>query len=313
MQGRTDLALEAAESISGGLKGCAEKSPEGVEISRDNSDIAEVIIVKVKSREAEKSLGKRIGTYVTLEVKSPEINSYRLQKRLSLELSKRLQQFVDRFSLDRGPVLVIGLGNRYVTPDALGTDVVEKVLATHHVKKQDSETAQRLFAKMGDVCTFAAGVMGITGIESAEVIKGIAKLTGACGVVVVDALAARKTSRVNRAFQITDTGIVPGSGVGNRRFEISAESMGIPVVAIGVPTVVDAVTLACDVVCKAKGISECSEEIRKELSEGGFDSMIVTPKNVDAAIERLSRVIADGINMTLHKDTDINEINEFFI
>ncbi len=307
MQTRTDLAIESAEFFGEG----PEK--KGVEIITEKNEFADITVIKVKNDAAQKALGKRIGTYITIEVKEPEINTYKLQTRLSKALSEKLEFFVNRFELNKGPVLVIGLGNRYITPDSLGTGVIEKVLATHHVKKQDNAATKKLFSQMGDVCTFATGVMGITGIESAEVIKGIAKLTGACGIIVVDALAARRTSRINRAFQITDTGIVPGSGVGNRRFEISKESLGIPVIAIGVPTVVDAVTLTCDVVCKAKGLKSDPEELRDEFNDGNYDNMIVTPKNVDAAIERLSRVIADAVNMTLHKETDVNEINEFFI
>ena len=313
-----DLAVEAAEIAGGGsvgsyLKSAAASYGNGVRISAEHKDFAEVTIIHVDSEIAQRTLGKRKGTYVTVEVKGGEINTYRQQMLLSDELSKRLRQFTDDFNLKKGPVLVIGLGNRYVTPDSLGTCVAEKVLATHHIKKRNDDTARDLFRGMGDVCTFSAGVMGITGIESGEVIKGLAKLIGACGVIVVDALAARRTSRVNRAFQITDTGIVPGSGVGNRRFEISKETMGIPVVAIGVPTVVDAITLACDVMIKAKDIQCEPEDLRREFDSNIFDNMIVTPKNVDAAIERLARVIADALNMTLHSGVSVNEINEFFI
>ena len=319
MVAMADLALEAAEFAGGGsvhgyLKRTrASSDSDGVRISAEHKDFAEITSISVESDTAQKALGKRKGTYVTVEVKGGEINTYCQQMLLSNELAGRLRSFTDAFPLDKGPVLVIGLGNRYVTPDSLGTCVAEKVLATHHIKRRDDKAARELFRGMGDVCTFSAGVMGITGIESAEVIKGLAMLTGACGVIVVDALAARRTSRVNRVFQLTDTGIVPGSGVGNRRFEISKDTLGIPVVAIGVPTVVDAITLSCDVMIKAQGVKCEPEDIRDELTTGIFDNMIVTPKNVDAAIERLSRVIADAVNMTLHRGVNINEINEFFI
>ena len=315
----TDLALEAAEYVGGGSvhnylrRAMTSSDSDGVRISSEHKDFADVTSICIESDKAQKALGKRRGTYVTVEVKGGEINTYRQQMLLSEELSAQLKFFVENFNLEKGPVLVIGLGNRYVTPDSLGTCVAEKILATHHIKKRDDKAARELFRGMGDVCTFSAGVMGITGIESAEVIKGLAKLTGACGVIVVDALAARRTSRVNRVFQLTDTGIVPGSGVGNRRFEISRDTLGIPVVAIGVPTVVDAIPLTCDVMIKAQGIKCEPEDIRSELSTEMFDNMIVTPKNVDAAIERLSRVIADAVNMTLHRGVNINEINEFFI
>lgn len=314
MQIRTDLALEAAESFAGGsINGGQQRTPEGVNISTEKKDIADITVIDVNTEEAQKALNKRLGRYVTIEVREKEINTYSLQRKLSDEVSAHLQGFVGEFELDKGPVLVIGLGNRKVTPDSLGTNVTDKVLATHHVKTQTDTAACKLFKEMGDVCTFAAGVMGITGIESADVIKGVSALTGACGVIVVDALAARRTSRINRAIQITDTGIVPGSGVGNRRFEISKETLGVPVIAIGVPTVVDVLTLTCDVLSRAKGIRGESEELRKELRDRSYDNMIVAPKNIDSAIERLARVIADAINMTLHKGVNVNEINEFFI
>lgn len=315
MSVRTDLAIEAHEMLSeGALDAAAVKVPDGVSVKNEQCDYANITIIRVENEAGQKALGKRKGLYITVEIRCEEINSFEIQRGLSSELAGQLKRFTSAFKKEKGPVLVIGLGNRYITPDSLGTCVAEKILATHHIKRRSDEIDSDFFDRTGDVCTFSAGVMGITGIESAEVIKGLAEQTKPCGIIVVDALAARKTSRINGAIQITDTGIVPGSGVGNRRFEISEEQMGVPVISIGVPTVVDAITLTRDILSSGgTQMSAQSEAFLSEIERNVGENMIVTPKNVDIAIERMAKVIADSINMTLHDDIDINEINEFFL
>lgn len=313
---RTDLAIEAHESIniSRGMEAARPKLPEGVTVETEQHEHANITVIRVESEEAQKALGKRQGLYVTVEVNCDDITTFATQRSVSEEIAKQLRVFTETFSENGGPVLVIGLGNRYITPDSLGTCTAEKVLATHHIKSHPEAVQCEFFEKAGDVCTFSAGVIGVTGIESAEVIKGIAEQIKPCAILVIDALAARKTTRINGAIQITDTGIVPGSGVGNRRFEISKETMNVPVISVGVPTVVDAATLVGDVV---SGPEESREEqfeaLLARIEKVVGENMIVTPKNIDAAIERMARVLADAINMTLHSRVSVSEINEFFL
>ena len=313
---RTDLAIEAHESIKrgGGVEAAKAKLPEGVTVKTEQHGCANITVIRVDSEEGQKALGKRCGMYVTVEVSCDDITTFETQRNVSEEIAKQLRVFTGCFAENDGPVLVIGLGNRYITPDSLGTCTAEKVLATHHIKSHPEALQCDFFEKAGDVCTFSAGVIGVTGIESAEVIKGIAEQVKPCAILVIDALAARKTTRINGAIQITDTGIVPGSGVGNRRFEISKETMGVPVISVGIPTVVDAATLVGDVVSGSEEKhEEQSEALLARIEKVVGENMIVTPKNIDAAIERMARVLADAINMTLHSRVNVNEINEFFL
>ena len=205
-------------------------------------------------------------------------------------------------------IMIAGLGNWHITADSLGPKVIDKIVVTRHVKNmKDVEIDGRL----GSVCAVSPGVMGITGIETSEIIRGMLSTVQPDILFVIDALASRKASRVNTTIQISDTGIIPGSGVGNHRMELSKEVLGIPVIAIGVPTVVDAVTLVRDILEKA-GVKE-SEHILKEAEAKVTEEMVVTPKNIDIAIERMAAVISNGMNLATHKGFEINEINEYLI
>ena len=208
-------------------------------------------------------------------------------------------------------VMIAGLGNRFVTPDALGPKVVENIVVSRHVRVNErlsSEVDQRL----GEVCAFAPGVLGVTGVETGEIIQGIVDKIKPDILLAVDALASRKTSRINTTVQISDTGIVPGSGIGNRRMELSEETLGIPVVAIGVPTVVDAMTMAKDLIENATG-QALDEQFAEGISRTCGADTIVTPKNIDIAIERMAQAISNGLNMAVHKGFDFNDVSDYLM
>ena len=203
-----------------------------------------------------------------------------------------------------GTVLVAGLGNESITPDALGPKCLSLLLSTRHIKK---ELAKSLgLVPLRPVAGIVPGVLGKTGIETAEIIEAVAKKIEPCALIVVDALASRKLSRLGTTVQLTDTGISPGSGVGNTRTEISAKTLGIPVVAIGVPTVVDGATLAFDLLESAG--ADAQSAIKRLSDSGNERFMMVTPKEIDLVIERAAQLIAMGINSAMQREMALEDI-----
>lgn len=303
MEIRTDLALEAREMIDEKRSKRMEESdalPDGMHVKTRETEYIFITDIVIDSEEASKAIGKKKGRYITLELKNPILDTNELQENTGSSLANEIKQFIGKSDIREPKIMVAGLGNRNITADSLGPKVADKIVVTRHVKKmKDIEIDERL----GNVCAIAPGVMGITGIETSEIIQGMLKTVKPDILVVIDALASRKTSRVNATIQISDSGIVPGSGVGNHRMELSKEVLGIPVLAIGVPTVVDAATLVKDLL---------GEENKTEIKED-FGNMIVTPKNIDIAIERMSDVISAGINMATHQGFGMHEINEYLI
>jgi len=224
-------------------------------------------------------------------------------------------------------VLVIGLGNRHVTPDALGPQVCEKLLVTRHL---GDDVPLDISGELRAVCAIAPGVMGITGIETAEIVKGVADRVKPDLIIAIDALAARRTSRINSTIQISDTGINPGAGMGNKRTPINEDSMGVPVIAVGVPTVVDAATLVNDTMEKllaemAQSVTEGEQffnmlanmqgedryGIITEILDPYTENMFVTPKEVDAVIARLAKIIADTLNIALHPGITKEDVGRY--
>ena len=303
MEIRTDLALEAREMIDERRSKRMEESdslPDGMYVNTRETEYILITDIEIDSEEASKAIGKKKGRYITLELKNPLLDTNELQENTGSSLAEEISQFISNLGIREPQIMVAGLGNRNITADSLGPKVADKIVVTRHVKKmKDIEIDERL----GNICAIAPGVMGITGIETSEIIQGMLKTVKPDILVVIDALASRKTSRVNATIQISDSGIVPGSGVGNHRMELSKEVLGIPVLAIGVPTVVDAATLVRDLL---------GEEDKMEIKED-FGNMIVTPKNIDIAIERMSDVISAGINMATHQGFGMHEINEYLI
>jgi len=297
---RTDLALEAKESINE-----SEKELRGVRVEeyyRKEEDI-QVTKVIVESKNAAKTMGKPMGTYVTMEAPAlvePDEDYHReISECLAEELYKMLPGHEEEQS-----ILVVGLGNREVTADALGPQVVDNLFITRHVVKLYGKAAYNC-DKINQISSIEPGVMAKTGMETAEIIKGVIRETAPDVVIVVDALAARSTKRLNRTIQITNTGIQPGSGVGNHRNALTQESLGVPVIAIGVPTVVDAATIVGDALEKL--LQEDKEfdcvkymgQHRHAFTE--LNNMYMTGKDIDAVIKRVSFTVSEGINIALEK------------
>ena len=299
-QARTDLALEAREYVedaNGELRGVIveeyEKKDIGMHITK----------VQITTRNSARLLGKPKGTYITLEVpglcesgETSDVSEY--HEEIAEVISEHLEELLPKKD-ELLHVLVVGLGNRDVTADALGPAVAEHLYISRHMLQEFGELGLKKKSNAITSC-IVPGVMAKTGMETAEIVKGIVKETGPDAVIVIDALASRSTKRLNRTIQISNTGIHPGSGVGNHRNAIDEEVLGVPVIAMGVPTVVDAATIVADAL----------EKMHKELNETAFlqarDSMVlnqlhnmyVTAKDIDATIKRVSFTLAEALNMT---------------
>ncbi len=272
---RTDLALERRELVTDQCEGveCEEYTKGNVKITR----------IKVLNEQGERAVGKPIGTYITVEgeLLSNELPSDDNRRNAVAEEIKHLLP-------NDGTILVAGLGNSDITPDALGPKTVSGILATRHIDKELAETLG--LGNLRSVSAISPGVLGKTGIETVEIINGIVSRVGPSALIVIDALASRRLSRLGTTIQISDSGICPGSGVGNSRSEISKKTVGVPVIAIGVPTVVDAQTLAEDILQKS------GENIPPADSVG----MMVTPREIDTVIDRAAGVLSMAINCALH-------------
>ena len=281
-QVRTDLALEARESIDG-----KENEIHGVKVEEDYDKENDVHIttVVIETKNGSRAMGKPMGTYVTLEAPAmiePEDDYHQeISDILAGEIRKLLKEPEEEQS-----ILVVGLGNRDVTADSLGPNVVDNLFINRHIVMEYGKVAYNC-SKMHMVSSLIPGVMAKTGMESAEIIRGVIEQTNPDQVIVIDALAARSTRRLNRTIQITNTGIHPGSGVGNHRNALTQESLQVPVLAIGVPTVVDAATIVSDAVGEYPGA----------LSD--LNNMYVTSKDVDFQIQQISHILCDALNKAL--------------
>jgi spore protease len=291
---RTDLAVEAHE-LWREKTGETTKLP-GVKARHEERDGFALDIVEILDEEGERELCKPIGTYVTLEldalVKREENAFDRACSLLAEEIRNSLRLTPE------DSVLVAGLGNSDITPDAVGPGAMDYVLVTRHLK----ETMPNDFAGFRSVSAIRAGVLGTTGLESANLIGAITKLASPARVIAVDALASRSLDRLCRTIQLADTGIVPGSGVGNSRAALNRETLGVPVVAIGVPTVVDAATLASDLAAQAG-----SQLDPDKLGKGS--DMIVTPRDIDRSVRDVSKLIGYSINLALHDGLTMEDID----
>lgn len=290
----TDLALEDKERFE-----CDNVEVSGVSVEETYNEEMEMRITEVKilTENGAKTMRKPIGTYITMEMQNLVLPDEEYHKDVSKELAKQIKSVLP-IDKEEYTALVVGLGNRDVTPDALGPHTVDCLDITRHIVREYGKCALG-----NDTCqmisAIAPGVMAQTGMESFEIIKGIVDTIEADVVLVVDALAARNTKRLNRTIQIADTGIHPGSGVGNHRNEISKETLGVPVIAIGVPTVVDAATIVRDTMENLISTldNEDKYEIMQDLIAPHLYGMFVTPKDIDEAIDRIGVTIAEGLNI----------------
>lgn len=316
---RTDLAIEAKEDYSK----VHEDEIDGVIVDKDTINDTKVTKVTIKNEDGAKKLGKPVGNYITIDIPDYTVYDGEIMENVSEVVGKTMKALVN-MTQDK-TALVVGLGNWKVTPDALGPKVVEKIMVTRHLKDVMPEAIDDSIIP---VCAISPGVLGITGIETGDVIKALVEKIKPDLVVCVDALASRRIDRVNKTIQISDTGISPGAGVGNHRMKINEETLGVKVVAVGVPTVVDAATIANDsidlvmdeFISKSekgsefynmiKSIDKNEKEILiKELLNPYVGDLMVTPKEVDLVIDSLSKIIANGINISLQPNLDLSLIH----
>jgi spore protease len=318
---RTDLAIEAREMLMGEVK---EEIP-GVRAETEDLGEIHVTRVNITTPDAAERMGKKEGKYITLEAPGLRQKNTELQDRVSEQFTRELLGMVEL--QDDTTILVVGLGNWNVTPDALGPRVVKDLLVTRHIMALQPETLGEGFRPVGAI---APGVLGITGVETSEIIQGLVEKVKPDLLIAVDALAARNLSRLHTTIQIADTGITPGSGVGNKRMAISHETIGIPVIAVGVPTVVDAVTIADDltdhllqaimdeagqdspVYAVVKSIAEGDKRsVMEEVLEPYGGRLMVTPKDIDTLVEDVARLIAGGINAAMHPAIHSEEAGKY--
>ncbi len=288
----TDLAMEARESNSA-LNGVSEE--------RTDNEHYSVSRIKIDTDEAASALQKSKGLYITIEAPDLVLREPELIKAVTEALSAELTGLIDKGGAS-DTVLVVGLGNRAVTPDALGPKTAEKILVTRHIKQYMPDAIPN---GVRSVCAVSPGVLGVTGIETMEVIQGIVERSKPSLIIAIDSLSSRRTERIASTIQLCDAGIQPGAGVGNIRSGLDEASLGIPVIAVGVPLVVYASTISRDtigLIASELGLLGNEEKIKelaaKAISEKTGE-LIVTPKEIDSLIECTSTILADGINMCL--------------
>lgn len=316
---RTDLALEIREMVKKGLN----QEIEGVVVEERHEFDNKIKItrVKIESLKGEAILQKPMGNYITIESEGLREEDFDVHEQTSKILAMEIEKLIDFSSANN--ILVVGLGNWDVTPDALGPKVASKVLITRHMFEYIPD---KLSKGIRSVAAISPGVLGTTGIETSEIIKGIVEKIKPNVVIAIDALASRRLERISTAIQLSDTGINPGSGIGNQRKAINKETLGVPVIAIGVPMVVDAAIIANDAIellienvkkeaDKSAAIYDVLDNIPdedrfnliKEVISPYYGNLFVTPKDIDRIVENISTIIADGINKAVHPEVKANE------
>lgn len=307
---RTDLAnerrdlYEKANNLENGIDGIESQKEE------INSKI-KIERVKILDENGENAIGKPIGTYVTIDVKDLKIATEEEMEKAGEVLTKELKNIVDKHIGSQDEVLVVGLGNIYVTPDSLGPKVINEIEVTRHIINYMPQYVKEGTRKISAI---SPGVLGTTGIETVEILKGIVDNIHPKLIIVIDALASRSIERISSSVQISDTGIVPGAGVGNKRSEISIKSLGVPVIAIGIPTCVETAVLVNDslnlFIEKLQDEAKSNDYLNSIKNENNYEeikqilmprdyNLIVTPKEIDGLIENMKDIVAMGINNSL--------------
>jgi len=284
---RTDIAKEACEELENG-RGFTDRKITyfGVEGS----------IVEILTEAEGAKIGKKCGRYYSFETNSIINRSVECFEFISRAISKAINELIEIKHDDN--ILVVGLGNESMTPDSVGPKTVKKIFVTKHILDYfDKENSGNLIS----VCALAPGVLGVTGIESSDIIQSVCKKERITKLIIIDALASRRTERMFSSIQITDAGIEPGAGIGNKRSAINRETLGIPVIAIGIPTVIYASSLIRDAIA----------ELNINDNDINDNDMIVTPKEVDVVINDSAKIIADGINLAIQKRLSLEEINAY--
>lgn len=308
---RTDLALERRNLYR--TANNIKKEIDGIETEEEKvGDDILTTRVKVLSKQGEEAINKPIGNYITIDIKNLKVANEDEMQKASEVVTKELKALIDKHVSSKDPVLVVGLGNLYVTPDALGPKVINEIDITRHLLEYMPEV---LNEDTRSVSAVSPGVLGTTGIETQEILKGIVQNINPKLIIIIDALSSRSIERISSSIQIADTGIVPGAGVGNTRKELTKDSLGVPVIAIGIPTVVEAATIAADSLTmfiqkvqeQAKSndfLNQLQEEdkyemIKEVLSPNDYN-FIVTPKEIDELIENMKDIVARGINFAIN-------------
>lgn len=312
---RTDLALEEKEKFDSDqveIKGVILE-----EEYREEKDIR-ITRVEIQTEKGAKTMGKPVGTYLTLEASNLPEPDEDYHREISNEIAISIDELVNKIKKKEQKsditVLIVGLGNRKVTPDALGPFVVDNLRVNRHIIKEYGKYAMNL-SSANSMSALVPGVMGQTGMETLEIVRGVVEETHPDIVIAIDALAARNSRRLNRTIQITDTGIRPGSGVGNHRNGLTADSLGVPVIAIGIPTVVDAVTIVNDTMVnlvhaleESKSLKSMGnilklytntekQELIRELIAPHLNGLYVTPKDIDETMKQVSYTLSESLNM----------------
>lgn len=307
---RTDLALERREVYKKAK--AVENEIEGISYNEEKvNDRVTITRVGVVNEAGEKAIGKPMGEYITLDITKVKYMEEESLQEVSEILSKEIKKLVDKHIGNQDSVLIVGLGNEYVTPDSLGPKVANDIEVTRHIIKYCPQ-----FVKEGtrEISAVSPGVLGVTGIETLEIVKGIVENVHPSLLIVIDSLCSKNIDRISSSIQISDTGIVPGAGIGNTRAELSKNTLGIPVIALGVPTVVEAATITNDgldlFIEKLQEEAKSNEYLNKLKEEDNYEEIkeallpkefnfIVTPKEIDELIEKMSKLISYGINMSL--------------
>ncbi|BAF59936.1 MAG: GPR endopeptidase [Pelotomaculum sp.] len=312
-----DLAVEAHDIVRGQMG----REIPGVVVDREKYENASVTIVKVVEDSAEQLMGKPKGNYITIEAPALRDNNRAAHQQVAEILAQKLASLLD--IPEDANILLVGLGNWHATPDALGPRVIDHSLVTRHLFKYAPE---ELKGGMRPVSAIAPGVLGITGIETAEIIKGVVEKIQPELIVVIDSLAAGSVDRIATTIQIADTGISPGSGIGNKRTVINKDSTGVPVIAIGVPTVVHAAVIAQVTVehfleqLQANPMlyqiyknlrPDFTQEVINNVLQPFAGNLMVTPKEIDSLILNISKVVAGGISMALHPSISAEDYNMY--
>ena len=307
---RTDLAVERRDIFRKANN--IEDEIEGIETEEKKiNDKLKSYTVKVTNEKGAKALQKPVGTYITIDIKKLKYaNSDDIVSAANL-LSSELKQLIDKYIKKTDDILVVGLGNQYVTPDSLGPKVIPEIDITRHILKYIPNCID---PNTRPVTGISPGVLGTTGIETLEILKGIVDNIKPKLIIVIDALASRSIERISSTIQIADTGIVPGAGVGNTRQELSEKTLGIPVIALGIPTVVDLATITDDClnlfITKLQNEAKSNEYLNNLKNQDNYENikdalipndfnMIVTPKEIDELIENMKDILAKGINLAL--------------
>lgn len=313
----TDLAAEARDLAVQRTGG----EIEGVSVKEERKQYSVVTRIEVMNEKAAETIGKPVGEYVTIEAQGMSTNNRELHNTLSGVVAEELERLIGFAQLPADPtVFVVGLGNWNATPDALGPKVIHSMMVTRHLY---DEVPPELKEGLRSVCALAPGVMGLTGLQTAEIIKGVVDRVKPDVIIAIDALAARSVSRLGTTIQMSNTGIHPGSGLGKKRTGITRETMGVPVVAIGIPTVVHASTIANDAIDRLFASPEFAgkeagqynrvnpafkNQVITEILRPFLGNLVVTPKGIDELIQDMSRCVAGGINIALHPDISVDNL-----